>query len=109
MALQKTISMPSGVSGNYIRLTSHHWSRASRESSAIFSLYLNAATAATSPPLVPVIAKLRLTGTAFDAWLSPAVLASADGDILAQLYAAAKVGPVISDHGSSVFADADDV
>jgi len=108
MALQKTLTLPSGVSGNYSRLVTYRWDRATREAVALFALYLDAsAAAAGKQPLTPWIAKLRLTGDKFDLYLSNAALE--DHDVIAQLYTAAKAEPVVSDFGSDVFADAIDV
>lgn len=108
MALSKTINLPSGVSGNYIRLTSYRWDRTTREASAMFSLYLDASKGADlgAQPLVPIVSKLRLVGDKFDHYLGPAALELSD--VLAQLYLAAKVEPGISDYGADVLADAAD-
>lgn len=108
MALQKTFTLPSGVSGNYIRLTAHRWDRQAREAVGWFSLYVDAAAATSGKaPLTPWIAKLWLTGDKFDAYLSNPELASPG--VLAQLYAAAKAEPISCDFGSNAFADAADV
>jgi hypothetical protein len=108
MALQKTFTMPSGVSGNYIRLIAHRWDRNGREALAWFALYVDAASAhAGKQPLSPFIAKLWLTGAKFDQYLSNAELASPG--ILEQLYVAAKAEPLSCDFGSNAFADAQDV
>ena len=107
MALQKTIALPSGVSGNYIRLTSYRWDRSTLEASAIFALYLDAAHASGgSEYLVPVIAKLRLSGAKFTEYLGSAALA--ENEIAAQLYAAAKAETLLAGGGltSVVLGDA---
>jgi hypothetical protein len=109
MAFQINISLASGVSGNYVRVSQFRWDRATKEASALFALYKDAANAATGQPLVPIVAKLRLHGAKFDTYLSPAALAESDNDAVAQLYVAAKAEPVISDHGATIFADAIDV
>lgn len=108
MAFQKSFTLSSGVSGNYIRLVAHRWDRAARESSALFALYVDA-TAATSgkAPLTPWIAKLWLRDAKFDAYLGNASLTSPG--ILAQLYVAAKAEPISCDFGSDAFADAVDI
>lgn len=108
MALQKNITLPSGASGNYVRLTTYRWDRATREAVALFGLYVNAAAAqAGKETLSPFVAKLRLTGAKFDAYLGgPEARA---GNAVAQLYAAAKAEPVISDAGADVFSNAQDV
>jgi hypothetical protein len=108
MALQKSFTLPSGVSGNYIRLTAHRWDRQAREAVAWFSLYVDAAAASSGKaPLTPWIAKLWLRGDKFDEYLSNADLTSPG--ILAQLYVAAKAEPISCDFGSDAFADAADV
>lgn len=107
MALQKTFTMPSGVSGNYIRLIAHRWDRNAREAVAWFALYVDAAAAQSNKqPLSPFIAKLWLQGAKFDQYLDNAELASPG--ILAQLYVAAKAEPISCDFGSNAFADAQD-
>jgi len=108
MALQKTFTLPSGISGNYIRLVAHRWDRAARESSALFALYVDAAAAQSGKaPLTPWIAKLWLRGDKFDEYLSNADLSTPG--ILAQLYVAAKAEPISCDFGSDALADAVDV
>lgn len=108
MALQKSFTLPSGVSGNYVRLTAHRWDRQAREAVAWFSLYIDAAAAHDGKqPLTPFIAKLWLQGAKFDEYLDNAEIASPG--ILAQLYIAAKAEPISCDFGSRAFADAQDV
>ena len=108
MALQKTFTLPSGISGNYIRLVAHRWDRAARESSALFALYVDAAAAQSGKaPMTPWIAKLWLRDAKFDQYLSNAELTSPG--ILAQLYVAAKAEPLSCDFGSDALADAVDV
>lgn len=108
MALQKSFTLPSGISGNYIRLVAHRWDRAARESSALFALYVDAAAAQSGKaPLTPWIAKLWLRDAKFDQYLSNADLSTPG--ILAQLYVAAKAEPLSCDFGSDALADAVDV
>jgi len=108
MALQKTFTLPSGISGNYIRLVAHRWDRAARESSALFALYVDAAAAQSGKaPLTPWIAKLWLRDAKFDQYLSNAELSTPG--ILAQLYVAAKAEPLSCDFGSDALSDAVDV
>jgi hypothetical protein len=108
MALQKSFTLPSGISGNYIRLVAHRWDRAARESSALFALYVDAAAAQSGKaPLTPWIAKLWLRDAKFDQYLSNPELT--DPGILAQLYVAAKAEPISCDFGSNALADAVDV
>ncbi|MES2692673.1 MAG: hypothetical protein V4773_04310 [Verrucomicrobiota bacterium] len=122
MAFIKSIALPTGVSGDYWRMVGFKWERGSREASAHFSLFKDAATAAAGQPLVPIAAKLRLYGDKFDDYLSPTALAAAEQDVVAQLYQAAKdtceayaegeppttdpQAHVICDYGKGVFADA---
>ncbi|MBM3852015.1 MAG: hypothetical protein FJ399_02535 [Verrucomicrobia bacterium] len=121
MALKKNTSLASGVEGEYWRLVAFRWDRSAREASAHFALYKDEATAAGGAPLVPLAAKVRLTGAAFDRFLGPAALRTGE-DVVAQLYAAARSASryrrahgvnaaehlLISDHGSDLFADASD-
>ena len=110
MALKKTIALPSGISGDYIRLTAFRWDRSTTEATANFALYLDAAHAQDgSDYLVPVIAKLRLSGAKFTQYLSAAALA--DHQVAEQLYAAAKLETLLAGGGltSVTLADALDV
>jgi hypothetical protein len=108
MALEKSFTLPSGISGNYVRLVAHRWDRATRESSALFALYVDAATAQSGKaPLTPWIAKLWLRGDKFDQYLSNAELTTPG--ILAQLYVAVKAEPISCDFGENALADAVDV
>lgn len=106
MALQKTIQLPSGVSGNYIRLSSiGEWDPIAKSASFHFALYLSQASRAAgcSPLIANPIAKLRLCGAKFDQY------ASAENLSAASIYAAAKVEPLVSDFGASAFSGAEDV
>jgi hypothetical protein len=105
MAFKKTLSLPSGVSGDYIRITAFRWDRGAREASALFALYRDAATAAAGQPLVPVVAKLRLEGPKFDTWLANANF----GNALARIYQAARAEALVSDFGAAIFDQAEDV
>jgi len=108
MAFQKTFTMPSGVSGNYIRLVANRWDRQAREGVAWFALFVDAAAAQSGKqPLSPFVAKLWLTGPEFDLYLGRAALENAD--IIAQFYLAAKHEPISCDFGSNAFSDALDV
>ncbi len=117
MALQKTITLPSTATGNYIRLGSHLWDNVAKRASAHFDLYASAEAAAASPgyPLRQDIAVLRLVGPKFDAYLSTAALAALSSPgpdpVRGQLYAAAKAEPLIpgGDLTSLSLADAIDV
>lgn len=108
MAFQKTFTLPSGISGNYSRVTTLRWDRLTREAVAWFSLYLDSAAATSGKaPIAPSFAKLWLTGAKFDSYLSNPELQSPG--VLAQLYVAAKAEPISCDFGSDAFADALDV
>ena len=105
MAFIKTLTLPSGAAGNYTRLITYRWDRTTKEALALFALYSSQESAAQGkPPFTQFIAKLRLERTKFDEYLSNDSLTN--GDVLAQLYLAAKTEPVISDFGSDVFWDA---
>jgi hypothetical protein len=105
MAFKISIPLSSGVSGDYIRISAFRWDRNAREASVIFSLYRDAATAAAGQPLVPTVAKLRLTGAKFDEHLGGAN----PGNMLAKIYQAARAEPLVSDHGAALFTAAEDV
>jgi len=108
MAFQKSFTLSSGVSGNYVRLIAYRWDRPAREATAIFALYLDAEAAASGKQAIaPTLAKLRLAGDQFDAHLGNAVLVG--NDIVAQLYVAAKTEPLSCDFGDDAFANAQDV
>lgn len=120
MAFQKTITLPDGRSGDYIRLGKISWDRdvAPREVTACFALFtsdLHAAAADTgdASAITTKLAKLTLRGAKFDEYLATPVLAGvlADDPFRAQLYAAAKAEPdcVVCDLGGDVFAVALDV
>ena len=101
------------------------WERESRHASAHFALFKDAATATSlgSQPLVPIAAKLRLSGEDFDEYLGPAALAAAANDVIGQLYTAARAislerhtsgetrveAHIASDFGHDLFWDAVDV
>ena len=105
MAFSKSLTLPSGATGDYIRVITYRWDRSAREAVALFALYVSQQAAwEGKQALTPYIAKLRLTGAKFDEYLGNSVLT--DRDAIAQLYAAARVEPVSCDFGSNVFADA---
>ncbi len=113
MALSKSITLPSGVTGSYIRISAFRWDRNAKEASVLFDLFLDAATAAKagSTPVAPTVAKLRLVGTTaaasgnlsqFDTYIGAAAV-----DV-AQLYTAAKQEAAISDFGPTILHGAAD-
>jgi hypothetical protein len=105
MALKKSLTLRSGQTVEYFRVTSFRWDRGTREASAIFAAYKDAEAAqGGADPTLGVIAKLRLTGAAFDQYLSPSTT-----DPVAQIYTAAVACPVVSDYGSDLFATAQPV
>lgn len=107
MAFQKTFTLRSGASGNYVRLVSYRVDRITREAVGLFAVYVDAAAAHGGlEPLTPWMAKLRVTGDICDLYFSRS---SIDSDVLAQFYRAAKAEPVISDFGEDAFVDALDV
>lgn len=99
MALQKSITIENGATGDYIRIGLAPIDWMTREASVHFMLYASEAWRAAHPeaPLC-LIAKLRLEGAKFEEWLGEAALAAlvdpgAD-PVRDQLYAAAKVEPL---------------
>lgn len=107
MAFEKTFTLRSGAQGNYSRLITYRVDRMTREAVGLFSLFVDSEAAHSGKePLTPWIAKLRLTGDAFDIYFSSAAI---DSDTMANFYRAAKAEPMISDFGESLFFDALDV
>lgn len=118
MALQKSFTLPHGVTADYVKIAYAPADYVGKRISVHFALYLSATQAAANPaaPLVPIFAKLRLEGAKFDQYLATAVLALSDAEdpFRASLYAAAKAESVICDFPPgdgqpNVFADAEDV
>lgn len=68
------------------------WDPVAREFQCAVALYKDAATAAdsTKAPLVAEFARFRLSGASFDARLSKAVIAAAEVDMIALVYASIK-------------------
>jgi ketopantoate hydroxymethyltransferase len=92
MALQKSITLPNGISGNYIRVgDSYEMNRREESVTAHVTLFLDAAHAQARPDLpLAVIALVQLLDAEFDSYLGRDALATAAGNVVAQLYAAAK-------------------
>lgn len=108
MAFSKSLTLPSGATGDYIRVITYRWDRSAREAVALFALYVSQQAAHEGKqPLTAYIAKLRLSGAKFDQYLGNSVLT--DHDAIAQLYVAARAEPVSCDFGSDAFADALDI
>lgn len=121
MAFEKTVDLPTGVSGSYFRLEAFNWDRKRRELSAHFSLYKDANMAATGEPLAPIVAKFRMLGDEFDAKFAAGAVAQSAEDILAIIYKEAQAASearkqsgvtngnayVVSDFGKDLFAAAD--
>lgn len=95
MALQLPITLPNGAEGNYVRIGVFEWNREQRSAYVQLALFKDAAQAAAAPkyPLA-VVGILNLRDDKFDLYLSNAAIAAADGDILSQLYKAAKEQPL---------------
>ena len=98
MALQKLITLPNGICGSYIRVgDSYEMNRREKTLTAHVTLFLDAAHAQARPDLpLAVIALVQLLDAEFDQYLGRDALASAGGNVVAQLYAAAKSVPIRS-------------
>lgn len=100
MALQKTITLRNGQSGNYIKLGPYFLDPLVKEASAQFMLHTDATHAASAPDFpICMIAKLRLQGAKFDEYLASAVLNAGGVTTAAKLYTAAKAEPLIAGGG----------
>lgn len=115
MAFAKTISH-AGFDAGYLQLSFLQLNRRARECSAHWSLFKDRASARNGErPLVEIAAKLRLKGEDFDTFLA----GNSNERLVAKLYEAAKavsaspatypLSHVVSDYGSTIFADASDV
>lgn len=111
MAFSKTFTHDDGRIATYTRITALRWDRLSKEASCRFSGFATALKATSHPdkPILPNMVALRLDGAKFDQYLSPSALAENADDVIAALYAAARVEPCKSDWGSSPFTEALDV
>ena len=100
MALQLPVTLPNGAEGNYIRIGVYEWNREQRSAYVQLALFKDAAQAASAPrfPLA-VVGILNLRNEKFDQYLSNAAIAAAGGDVISQLYAAAKVEPLAPVNG----------
>jgi hypothetical protein len=92
MALQKSITLANGISGNYIRVAdSFEINRREKSLTAHVTLFLDANHAQARPDLpLAVIALVQLLDAEFDQYLGREALATAGGNVVAQLYAATK-------------------
>jgi len=93
MALQKSITLANGICGSYIRVgDSYEMNRREKSLTAHVTLFLDAAHAQARPDLpLAVIALVQLLDAEFDQYLGRDALATAGGNLVAQLYAAAKI------------------
>lgn len=112
MALQKTLSLKNGATGNYFKISLIHHRIVEKEVSVHFSLYSSQDNRNQNPghPLLLTVAKLRLQGEIYDRYLSSEALQGSNH--VSQLYKAAKAERVISDYDlpdSPLFSDATDV
>ncbi len=94
MALQKTITLPSGATGSYIRAAGQRYDPILKEFSCFVLLYTSEAhrIANEHQPLA-TIGKLRVTGDDFTTYLAPSVYD------LEQVYVALKALPLTSGLG----------
>lgn len=120
MALQKTITLPSGAVGNYIRIGSFFWDRDGSALSVHFNLYADAAHAKSASGAKPAVlaesfARMRLSASTPSAGSTPTAPATQwalvePGKIAeSAIYAAAKTEPAICDLGADILHDAIDV
>lgn len=104
MAIQKSITLSTGDTGEYHVITFVSLDIANKHVSAHFSLYKNAAVRANVgvTPQRAIIAKLRLSGSTFDKYLSGAAVSTSSNHIR-QLYLAARAEPgcVVSDYNTA--------
>lgn len=103
MSFTKLHRLPSNGTTSVYRVQQYRVDYNAREASAIVSAYCDAVA---TVPLIPVFAKLRLTGDRFDATLGKARLRGSR-DINACLYEALTTDPVVSDAGPDFFKDAE--
>jgi hypothetical protein len=98
MALQKSITLANGISGSYIRVgDSYEMNRREKSLTAHVTLFLDAAHAQARPDLpLAVIALVQLLDAEFEEYLGRDALATAGGNVVAQLYAATKSVPIRS-------------
>ena len=92
MALQKLITLANGICGSYIRVAdSFEMNRREKSLTAHVTLFSDAAHAQARPDLpLAVIALVQLSDAQFDEHLGRDALATAGGNVVAQLYAAIK-------------------
>jgi hypothetical protein len=100
MALKKQITLPNGTAGEYIRIDYFEFNRRARTAYVQLALFLSEAQARAYPDYpMQVVGQLELTGAKFDQYLSGATLAADGGNLIAQLYEAAKVEPLRAVNG----------
>ncbi len=94
MALQLSITLPNGVTGDYLRIVNVEWNRPASIAVWRIALYLSEAQANAAPkyPLA-VVAQVRVDGAKFEQYLSNEAIAAAGHNIIAQLYAVTKAEP----------------
>ena len=112
MALQKSFTLANGIAGNYIRVgDSYEMNRREKTLTAHVTLFLDAAHAQARPDLpLAVIALVQLLDAEFDEYLGRDALATAAGNVVAQLYVASKSVKVRSLIGPEIdLSDAVDV
>jgi hypothetical protein len=95
MALKQAITLPSGASGDYLRIDTFEFNRRARRAQAHVALFKDEARADEFPdyPLA-VVSILDLAGDKYDEYLGGDALAAANWNIVGQLYAAIKAEPL---------------
>jgi hypothetical protein len=103
MALQKTITLPNGAQGNYVRIEQLEQQYAGKSVSCHLMLYASKVLADAGAPPLARIGKIRLNGAGYDRFLSRASLQALQtrgpDPVRDQLYAAAKLAIKASKEG----------
>ena len=101
MAIQKSVNLSTGDTGEYHVISFVWLDIANRHVSAHFSLFKNAQVKANGGTAQrPIVAKIRLSGPTFDKYLSGTAMGNSNH--IRQLYLAARNEPqcIVSDYNS---------
>lgn len=106
MAFKNSITLPTGDTGEYFKLSKFVIDMNTKELSAHFSLYKSQDVRnAGGQPQRPIIAKLRLQGDKFDQYFNKTAMVGKRHDEI--IYAAVKAEGVISDYSAAIAAATD--